>query len=216
MKINMKALRFLSVAVVAGVLIALVAVAGGCAPKTADTNSNTQAPTGDSSDAGGIVADFTWSANSECGTCHVVEQGSMDTTAATASVHFFNGVDCLQCHTDVAKLESAHEGVNTASRMPTKLKTALIGNDICLSCHESTHDDLAALAALTASSTVLSDKNATVVNPHDLPQNDDHNIIKCGSCHDMHSSEPIAQTSKKNCLNCHHEDVFECGTCHEI
>jgi len=214
MKTNMKALKFLSIAVTAGLFVVLVTVAGGCAPKTASPDTETQTPASETS-GDEAVLDFTWSANSECGTCHVVEQGSMDDAAATASVHFSNGVNCLQCHTDVAKIEGAHEGVNTASKVPTKLKAALIGNDTCLSCHESTHDDLAALAALTASSTVLTDMNGTVVNPHDLPQNDSHNIIRCSSCHNMHSSDPIAQTAKKNCFNCHHQEVFECGTCHE-
>ncbi len=56
--------------------------------------------------------------------------------------------------------------------------------------------------------------NGTVVNPHALPEVEDHADITCGSCHQMHSDKPIDRTARATCNSCHHAGVFECGTCH--
>ena len=53
------------------------------------------------------------------------------------------------------------------------------------------------------------------MNPHDLPENADHETVTCGSCHDMHASDDIAETAQKACISCHHMGIYECNTCHD-
>ena len=77
------------------------------------------------------------------------------------------------------------------------------------------HGSYEALAEKTASSTILTDNDGTTVNPHDMPVNEDHETIDCGSCHDMHASDDIAKTAQKACQSCHHMGTYECYTCHE-
>lgn len=80
----------------------------------------------------------------------------------------------------------------------------------CMSCHA-----LEDIQAATADSTVLTDTNGTVVNPHDLPAIDDHAGITCASCHKSHEvSESTEKSAKRTCASCHHADVYECYTCH--
>ena len=64
---------------------------------------------------------------------------------------------------------------------------------------------------------MLTDKNGTTANPHDLPQNADHTNadLACATCHKLHGEDPIEQTALKACIDCHHAEVFECGTCHD-
>ena len=83
--------------------------------------------------------------------------------------------------------------------------------DQLLDGHGSQED----LAAKTEACAILTDANGTVVNPHALPENEDHTTIDCGSCHSMHSDDTIEDTAKKACKGCHHMDVYECNTCHE-
>lgn len=72
-----------------------------------------------------------------------------------------------------------------------------------------------ALISATAACTVLTDENGTTVNPHDLPAVEDHASITCVTCHKGHSSDTIEESAVKACALCHHENVFECYTCHE-
>lgn len=80
----------------------------------------------------------------------------------------------------------------------------------CTTCHNL--DDV---KAATEDSTVLTDINGTVVNPHDLPAIEDHAGITCASCHKTHEvSESTEKSAKRTCASCHHADVYECYTCH--
>ena len=83
-----------------------------------------------------------------------------------------------------------------------------IENELCFTCHGSYE----ALAEKTADGTVLTDKTGTVVNPHAIPANGEHNEEPaCKNCHKMHGdSDP-----QEYCRSCHHADVFECYTCHD-
>lgn len=72
------------------------------------------------------------------------------------------------------------------------------------------------LAAATASSEVLTDAEGTVVNPHDVPVNKSHDALVCIDCHKLHDAEPDpAKTAGKKCVSCHHDNVYECYTCHD-
>lgn len=72
-----------------------------------------------------------------------------------------------------------------------------------------------ALIAATAGCTVLTDEKGTKVNPHDLPPVEDHATVNCIDCHKGHSDDTLEDSATKACTLCHHENVFECYTCHE-
>ena len=93
-----------------------------------------------------------------------------------------------------------------------KLKNTSVSDDACLSCHENDHT-----AEATADVTALTDLNGTMVNPHDIPQTEQHEKnITCSSCHTMHSDDSIEDEAVTLCQSCHHRDVYECDTCHTI
>ena len=94
-----------------------------------------------------------------------------------------------------------------------RLKTTDVAESTCQA--EACHGSYETLAEQTSSSTLLTDSNGTVVNPHDLPENADHETVTCGSCHDMHASDDIAETAQKACISCHHMGIYECNTCHD-
>ena len=193
------------------VVVALLALAllAACASKQADQES---------SDSG---ADTTqteaklpaWTVNSDCASCHATEAKSVEDTMMLAAAHANAGVKCVSCHTDEAALKSAHDGVLATSPMPTELSKTTVDEKTCLSsaCHNTT---LAELAKKTAGSTVLTDINGTVVNPHLAPTLTQAHVdakMTCTNCHSMHAkSDPMAM-----CVNCHHMNVFVCNTCHE-
>ncbi len=80
---------------------------------------------------------------------------------------------------------------------------------------EETLPEKTQLIAATADSVVLTDSEGTVVNPHDLPDSTNHNKIVCVDCHKIHDTEAdLAKTASKKCTSCHHENVYECYTCH--
>ncbi len=175
------------------------------------------AATGDAepSEDGGPDADassFSWSAESDCGACHENDVASFEDPACAASSHADLESQCLTCHNDEPGLQEAHEGVSFDSeKRRATLKKTEVPEDTCLGCH-----DIDELKAATADSAVLTDDEGTVVNPHDVPANADHEGagISCSSCHKVHTAEGAAQTAPTVCKNCHHHGVYECGTCH--
>lgn len=70
-------------------------------------------------------------------------------------------------------------------------------------------------ASATADVTYLTDANGTTVNPHDLPVNKSHDTITCATCHSMHDTDPLEETTVDACIKCHHDNVYECFTCHD-
>lgn len=117
--------------------------------------------------------------------------------------------DCTTCHNNKRVLQMAHKGVTETSKLPTRLARAEVPEKVCTSCH-----DKEALAEATADLDVLTDEHGTTVNPHDLPATSSHKNITCTSCHTVHEQSDPAATAMSNCTSCHHERVFECGTCH--
>ena len=67
----------------------------------------------------------------------------------------------------------------------------------------------------TADIDYLVDSKGTMVNPHDLPVNKSHATLSCASCHTMHDDTTIEETAVKACIKCHHDNVYECFTCHD-
>ena len=117
---------------------------------------------------------------------------------------------CITCHEDNDKLAQGHNKLNSG-KVAKRLKKTSIESKICLACH-----NMETLAKATADVDVLTDSNGTIVNPHDLPVNDSHAGITCSSCHKAHQAgeKALADTAYTTCISCHHEAVFECGTCH--
>lgn len=189
--------------------LALCALLAGCggtlqqAGSAADSESDaTQAMTGDTS--------FVWSVDADCGLCHATQASSLTDPSCQVSANHAN-VQCVRCHTDESDLATVHEGATLASVKSIKnLSKTSVGQDACIECHAD-----AGAPEAAASSTVLTDDQGTTVNPHDLPQSGSHDTLTCGSCHTMHDTKPLEETAPAACTQCHHQNVYECYTCHE-
>ena len=191
---------------VVGSALAVAALTIGlasCAPSGSSTTSK-----GD--DDGTAAIAVAWSADGDCGTCHDTESHSFEDSTTSASFHASQS--CADCHDDVDTLATVHEGVTTDDLVPKRLKKTTVASETCLGCH-----DQAELVQATADSTVLTDSEGTVVNPHQLPETASgvHGEIVCADCHELHGDASELDTDAKNyCLSCHHADVFQCNTCH--
>lgn len=138
------------------------------------------------------------------------EKAETDAENGTDSFLAIHGAfGCASCHSD-AKLPDLHENATADSKMPKKLKKTDVSEELCLGCHGSSEE----LAGLTEGCTLLTDDNGTVVNPHALPDVPDHDPIECTDCHAVHNGKTVEETAPAKCLSCHHENVYECGTCH--
>lgn len=188
----------------------LAAVLGlaACSPQNAEETPASPDVAGTASEAA-----FAWSYDSDCSMCHATETSSMEDAACLASTHAAQGNTCQTCHSDEAGLSEAHVDATAelAAKRATKLRSTTIEEKACLACHGSYEE----LAEKTAASTVLTDAEGKVVNPHAIPENEDHAATDCSSCHAMHSSEPASETAPDYCISCHHANVFACHTCHD-
>ena len=182
----------------------LLSFVAGCAPQSEKSS-------GEDADSTPLV-EVEWSPEAECSICHNDQKESSDTSSLPASMHKENGAACVTCHSEEAVLQSVHEGTTSASKMPKKLTKTSVDAAACTSCHGSA-DELASLVP----DVMLADANGMEVGAHDaLTLNEDHQKgITCTSCHVMHESNDIKDSSQDACLNCHHQNVFECHTCHE-
>lgn len=186
-----------------GAALALVS----CAPQGGGDGDSSQANRPNEN-----TVDFTWTPEVDCSGCHENDVESFDDPLCVASKHADMKSQCLSCHNDEAGLEKAHAKVSLDSvKKKATLKKTDVSESICLTCH-----DKAELAVATAGSAVLTDSNGLVVNPHDIPANDDHAKaeIACASCHKVHGTQGSEEVAPGVCLNCHHHDVYECNTCH--
>lgn len=163
----------------------------------------------------------------DCGGCHETETSA--TAASDPAVegllgqfHDANGSftaaggTCKPCHgLAEATLETLHDP--PTGTPPSRLWKTEVSETACLGCHGS-YD---ALAARTASSTVLTDSGRgmteggvpKVVNPHEAPTLTPAHVaagMNCGSCHGSHRTKSAAEY----CTSCHHANVYECHTCH--
>ncbi len=148
-----------------------------------------------------------WSADGDCSPCHA---NAAEATAASRC-EAFSSVDrpCQPCHGDASALRAAHE-LPFARSESSGLRRTDMDDSACSGCH-----DAALLAAATFSQELLSDADGTLANPHALPETEGHASIGCADCHNPHSAVPIGESSKELCLSCHHQNVYECYTCHE-
>jgi hypothetical protein len=191
--------------------VAIPLVIMGCAPRQA---ADDESDNGVSDDGVSEVIVVAWSMDSDCTTCHLAESVEQDPTAPALYHEEQEGAECITCHTaDESELAAVHEGKTAVDKMPARLKKTKVSDEACLSCHETGE-----LVTLTQASTVLTDDEGLVVNPHDRPQNSSHVNISCTNCHKQHQSKAeIAKNSMATCTNCHHKKVFGCGAsvCHD-
>jgi nitrate/TMAO reductase-like tetraheme cytochrome c subunit len=204
----MKKRKRISLLIALCVFVLGLLLINGCAP------TERQEPTGQDEDELSVVAvAIEWSPESDCAMCHSVEDLSKTDVTTTAGMHdpslISEKVDCMSCHSDASGLANAHEGAVIGDKAPTRLRATKVTSENCTV--SGCHDDEAARKESTAAVTTLTDMNNTTVNPHDLPTGEGHSSITCSSCHKGHAvSEP-----DKFCVTCHHERIYECGTCHE-
>ncbi len=189
--------------IIAVAFVTVICIAG-CAPST-PSDENTS-DTSSSSDTGAISVE--WSFEGDCSTCHKDDAESATNVQYLSSLHATE--TCQICPSDEAGLESAHEGA-TADASNAKLRKTKVDVTKCASCHDTNE-----LKEVTGSLTVLTDEKGTTVNPHDIPAIDSHTSVTCVSCHGFHVSDyDTTVGATETCLSCHHEDVYECYTCHD-
>lgn len=153
---------------------------------------------------------FTWADDADCSLCHAAQSSSLtDSTCQIAANHA--GLECVQCHADDDELVAVHDGLALAeTKGAKKLSRTEVNEDACVACHADAGTSEAAV-----NSVALTDDRGTIVNPHDLPESESHDTLTCGSCHAMHDKKPLEETASEACAQCHHQDVYECYTCHE-
>ena len=149
-----------------------------------------------------------WAEATPCAACHETQAEAADDETCTLSVHAPLELVCIDCHVDDTLVE-LHANAKPDAKLPSKLKKSDVPAEACMACHTSD-----ALIEATARSEVLKDADGTVVNPHDLPVVKDHKKIDCDSCHKMHAASSPKNVADELCVSCHHEDVYECYTCH--
>lgn len=164
-----------------------------------------------------------------CVSCHTDEEGLIEghakvTTDETKSPKRLKKSEvtadgCLTCH-------QVTDGVVPADAWAIQEDgdDAELTTETEASQEEATEEEDAATAALaipaysaeaTADIDYLVDANGTMVNPHDLPVNKSHATITCATCHAMHDDTTLEETAVKACIKCHHDNVYECFTCHD-
>lgn len=185
--------------------VALAAVAtlalGGCQPQ-----ANEGGPA--AAEASEAAMQAAWSPDADCAACHASEESSFSDMNAAASKH---ADGCMTCHSDESGLAKVHEKAEGKDH-PKKLKKTEIDDATCLSCHGGYEE----LAAKTAGLELLTDDKGTTVNPHEAPGlTPGHEAMTCSDCHALHTDEPADKMAPETCLSCHHDNVYECGTCHE-
>lgn len=203
----------LAKAVAAGLCVALaVPVVALAASNEVSTGSKTDAAAaaGPNGKAEGAVVQA-WETDLDCAACHESEAASTEDKGCLAQKHA--AVACTACHADGDKLQQIHD--NPGKRLPKRLKKTSVQDASCLTCHGGADGGTEDLAKATEASSVLTDKQGLTVNPHALPVNASHQGIACITCHKMHADEAdLSKQAQLACLGCHHENVYECGTCH--
>ena len=162
-----------------------------------------------------------WTEGLDCADCHKKEtaaaEGPKDAGATengeapTSLIETHAALDfaCSTCHCDKKTLSALHESPSSKKKV-RRLKQTEVAEELCLSCH-----DAAALAEATQDLGLLVDKEGLEVNPHDLPDVEGHADLSCTSCHAAHEASVLRDEAVETCTNCHHANVFACGTCHQ-
>lgn len=199
----------LSGSAAAVVAAGLLGLALGAAPLVAAEQTETAAAAAQDETVGHekVERDATWAKGLDCAECHAKEDSPK--TETFSKTHAATAADCALCHDD-ARLASVHEKVEKGDKVPKRLKKTGVANEVCLQCHQEE-----SLTAATEDCAVLTDANGLVVNPHQLPENDDHAQTTCVDCHKAHKADELDRLAADYCVGCHHENIYECDTCHK-
>lgn len=175
--------------------------------------------------------------DTDCSACHVLEVASFDSQddksassqndasdeekpeaevddpLGIARLALVHDGDCGMCHVDVETLQARHAKNGITAEKAAKLKR-LKKTDVeaeqCLACHGTQE----AIVEATSDSTVLTDEEGRVVNPHALPAVSAHEKTLCADCHTVHKDSSLEETAQAYCVSCHHGGLYECYTCH--
>lgn len=190
------------------VSVATISLAGmvACAPQVVDQGGSSGE--GEKEYQVMDMSSITWTPEIDCGTCHAVEEESRGNAACSMAAHA--DIACLTCHSnDAGELETVHANADF-SKQAKRLKATEVSDEACLSCHDVGEVD-------ANSDFTVSDKNGTAVKPHGAYAQDYHDgKMWCSSCHSMHKELNAEEYAQRTCIGCHHGEVFECGTCHEV
>ena len=177
-----------------------------CSPQTNTSGSNDPDT--------GAETEFSWTPDANCAMCH----DNSVKTLAKLSCEAAQGdpsSTCMTCHADAKEVEAAHKEVTLADTEGDQkyLKASRVPMKTCLACH-----NLEELAVATAGNTALADDRGTIVNPHEVMTvtniNGAHDEASCANCHKIHSDKDTIELASDYCLTCHHDNIYECNTCH--
>jgi cytochrome c nitrite reductase small subunit len=147
-----------------------------------------------------------WSPDTDCALCHLVPQvESLEDSNLLAYAHAQEGLECLDCHSDLEALGQAHEGAVPGAPV-TRLAVKM---DFCFDCHvPNEHTSYEEVIELTADY-IIRDQN---INPHDPhPSSEEVGQLQCSNCHGMHKESALTN----GCYSCHHSGTLEsCIECH--
>jgi cytochrome c nitrite reductase small subunit len=148
-----------------------------------------------------------WTPDMDCAVCHVMDPylESLNDPNLLAYAHAQEGLECLDCHTDVEALEQVHE--EAVPGRPVRRLT--VEMDFCLDCHVANEHTSYEQVIERTTEYLIDDQN---INPHDAhPGSEVVGQTECYYCHQMHEESPLVN----GCYSCHHERNFEsCITCH--
>lgn len=187
---------------------------GTAEPATKDAGTETlavvektAAKEGVSAKKGADKGSAAWTIEANCLACHVNEEKAFEDEKCLASKH--TALECTTCHADEKGLTKGHKKAKEGVAEVKRLKKSEVDEQTCLNCHKQ--EDL---VKATAKQDVLTDKEGTVVNPHDLPDVVEHQGVSCASCHYMHRDKTALEAAPAVCDGCHHDGVYKCFTCH--
>lgn len=203
MSVSKKSQGTIVVVMILSIIFTLVGMTS-CSPSETGEQDGVAAEAGSTT-----VSTAAWSMSSDCASCHTAQAKTTTDSAYLCSIHYEQGNTCVSCHTDETKLTSVHEKAADLTNVPSRLKKTTVEESVCTSCHVTSE-----LVTATADMTLLTDSNGTVVNPHSMPENEDHSALNCVSCHSMHTTKVATEMAPEMCASCHHAGVYECHTCH--
>jgi cytochrome c nitrite reductase small subunit len=147
-----------------------------------------------------------WSPETDCSLCHLDPQvESLEDPSLLAYDHAQEGLECLDCHTDLEALGETHVGAVAGARV----QNLRVEMQFCFDCHvENEHTSYRQIIELTAEY-IIDDEN---INPHEPhPGSEVVRQIECYTCHKMHNESLLIS----GCYGCHHEGTFQaCIECH--
>ena len=175
-------------------------------------------------------AEEAFTIEADCASCHKKAVKKMNKEGYNGAKHA--ALPCATCHNeeDLVKVHTETDKYNAkkGDKVAALTKTS-INDQACYMCHlpelkiddKMTDEEVTAaamelLAEKTADCEFLTDKNGTTVNPHELPEGHFGDKVVCASCHKFHDTKEMEESAANACLGCHHDNVYECGTCHAV